>query len=240
MARLRRLYYPGVSQHIIQRGNDRQACFYGDADYAVYLDKLKEAGRRYHVQIHAYVLMTNHVHILATPKDEEGISRMMQSIGRYYVRYVNHTYKRTGTLWEGRFKSTLVDSEQYHLVVSRYIELNPVRAGMANHPAEYPWSSYHGNGLGKQIKLLTPHETYTALGKTDEQRQQAYRLLFRGRITESTLQEIREATNKGWVLGEGRFRAQVEEVLGRAASPRPRGGDRKSAKYRAEMLDQRL
>jgi len=151
MARLKRLYFKNVSQHIIQRGNDRQACFYDEVDYTVYLDKLKDASKQYKVKVHAYVLMTNHVHLFVTPSDEMSISRMMQSIGRYYVRYINQTYQRTGTLWEGRYKSTLVDSEHYHLVVSRYIELNPVRAGMVAHPAEYPWSSYHGNGLGKAI-----------------------------------------------------------------------------------------
>ncbi len=240
MARLKRLYFPGVSQHVIQRGNDRQACFYNESDYAVYLDKLKDASKKYHVAVHVYVLMTNHVHILASPTNEMGISRMMQSIGRYYVRYINQTYNRTGTLWEGRYKSTLVDSEQYHLVVSRYIELNPVRAGMVAHPGEYPWSSYQGNGLGKVIKLLTPHEIYTALGESAEERQQAYRMLFRGRIAEHVLKEIRDATNKGWVLGEGRFAKQIENIMGRVAGPRQRGGDRKSAKYRAEMEDQRL
>ncbi|PCI11398.1 MAG: transposase [Thiotrichales bacterium] len=240
MARLKRLYFPGVSQHIIQRGNDRQACFYGGSDYAVYLDKLKDASKKYHVKIHAYVLMTNHVHILATPSSEMGISRMMQSIGRYYVRYVNHTYERTGTLWEGRFKSTLVDSEQYHLVVSRYIELNPVRANMVDHPGEYPWSSYHANGLGKVIELLTPHETYVALGENSKERQQAYRVLFRGRISDRVLKEIRDATNKSWVLGEDRFKAQIEDIVGRSTRPRQRGGDRKSEKYRIEMVNQRL
>ncbi|VAW87035.1 Transposase and inactivated derivatives [hydrothermal vent metagenome] len=240
MARLKRLYFPGVSQHIIQRGNDRQACFYDEADYTVYLDKLKGASKKYNVAVHAYVLMTNHVHILATPSDEMGISRMMQSLGRYYVRYVNHTYSRTGTLWEGRYKSTLVDNEYYLLTVSRYIELNPVRANMVNHPGDYSWSSYQANGLGKYIKLLTPHNIYVALGKSAEQRQQAYRLLFCGSISNHLIKEIRDATNKGWVLGEGRFKKQVEDVLGRAVGPRKCGGDRKSAKYRAEIENQRL
>jgi len=152
MARLPRLYVPGCAHHIIQRGNNRQACFFDDLDYAFYLDKLKEASKKYRVSIHAFVLMTNHVHLLATPNDQYGISKMMQSLGRRYVGYVNATYQRTGTLWEGRYKSTLVDSEDYLLTVSRYIELNPVRADMVDHPAEYPWSSYRGNSMGKEIR----------------------------------------------------------------------------------------
>jgi putative transposase len=138
MARLPRLYAPGCAQHIIQRGNNRDACFFSEKDYAVYLDTLKEYAKQYCVEIHAFVLMTNHVHLPITPQSKTGVSKMMQSIGRYYVRYVNNTYKRTGTLWEGRYKSTLVDSERYLLTVYRYIELNPVRASMVETAGDYP------------------------------------------------------------------------------------------------------
>ena len=138
MARLPRLFVEGVSQHVIQRGNNRDACFYCDTDYALYLQKLKEASEKYQVAVHAFVLMTNHVHLLVTPKDKDGVSRMMQALGRHYVRYVNITYQRTGTLWEGRFKSSLVGSDLYFLTVSRYIELNPVRAKMVVLCGEYP------------------------------------------------------------------------------------------------------
>ena len=127
MARLPRLSVAGVPQHVVQRGNNRQACFFDGQDYAVYLDKLKEYSAKQGVRVHSYVLMTNHVHLLMTPEEPQGISRLMQALGRYYVRYVNQTYKRTGTLWEGRYKSTLIDGERYFLIVSRYIELNPVR-----------------------------------------------------------------------------------------------------------------
>ena len=157
MARLPRLNLPNIPQHVVQRGNNRQACFFAEQDYLVYLDKLKEYSKKYQVAVHAYVLMTNHVHLLMTPTTEKGVSQLMQSLGRYYVRYVNQTYHRSGTLWEGRYKSTLVNSEQYFLLVSRYIELNPVRAAMVNHPAEYPWSSFQGNALDKNIELLTSH-----------------------------------------------------------------------------------
>ncbi|MGK0501129.1 MAG: putative transposase [Oceanicoccus sp.] len=231
MARLPRLYVPGCAHHIIQRGNNRQVCFFDDLDYGFYLDKLNEAREKSQVSIHAFVLMTNHVHLLATPHDQYGISRMMQSLGRRYVGYVNATYQRTGTLWEGRYKSTLVDSENFLLTVSRYIELNPVRAGMVDHPSEYPWSSYRGNAMGKEIKILTPHSSYRQLGKAQEDRQQAYRTLFRGRIAERTLAEIREATNKAWVLGDNRFKEEIKAMASRQIESSGWGGDRKSMAY---------
>lgn len=175
MARLARLYLPGCAHHLIQRGNNREACFYGETDYKVYLAFLKDAAVKYQVFIHAFVLMTNHVHLLATPSDEKGVSLMMQAQGRKYVQYFNHAHSRTGTLWEGRYKSTLVDSDSYLLTVYRYIELNPVRAGMVSHASEYPWSSYGYNALAKEIQLVTPHQKYLDLGQTTEDRQQAYR-----------------------------------------------------------------
>ena len=177
------------------------------------------------------MLVTNHVHLLATPGDEQGISRLMQAQGRRYVQYFNLTYGRTGTLWEGRYKSTLVDSDNYLLTVYRYIELNPVRAGMVSHASEYRWSSYQSNALGKPIKLLTPHSLYLRLGKTQAERQDAYLSLFRGRMPEQELTAIREATNKAWVLGNDRFKAKIEAKTGRRAVPLGRGGDRKSAEY---------
>jgi putative transposase len=236
MARLPRLYMAGCPQHIVQRGNNRQVCFFADEDYAFYLDKLYKASEKYQVAIHAFVLMTNHVHLLATPSDETSISLMMQSVGRSYVGYVNHTYQRTGTLWEGRYKSTLVDCDRYLMTVSRYIELNPVRAGMVDHASEYPWSSYQYNAAGKEIKLITPHDLYMQLGKTLLQRQASYRALFEGHMPTHTLEEIRSATNKAWVLGDVRFQQQVEQTTGRSASPRQRGGDRKSEKFWGETL----
>jgi len=236
MARLPRLNLPGIPQHVVQRGNNRQVCFFTEKDYVVYLDKLKEYGKKYKVSVHAYVLMTNHVHLLLTPATEKGVSQLMQSLGRYYVRYVNHTYNRTGTLWEGRFKSTLVDSERYLLTVSRYIELNPVRAGMVKHTVEYPWSSYHRNALGKDIKLLTSHGCYERLGQTKSKRKVAYRDLFVDNITNLTVDQIREATNKAWVLGDGSFKTQIEKQTGRRVSPMQRGGDRKSEGYKNNQL----
>ncbi|AOW78603.1 transposase [Colwellia sp. PAMC 20917] len=228
MARLPRLNLPNIPQHVVQRGNNRQACFFAEQDYLVYLDKLKEYSKKYQVAVHAYVLMTNHVHLLMTPTTEKGVSQLMQSLGRYYVRYVNQTYHRSGTLWEGRYKSTLINSEQYFLLVSRYIELNPVRAAMVNHPAEYPWSSFQGNALDKNIELLTSHSLYLALGNKALERKKAYQALFSAHVDELALQEIRDATNKAWVLGDSRFKQQIEQDTGRRASHLGKGGDRKS------------
>lgn len=231
MPRLPRLNLPEIPQHVVQRGNNRQACFYIEQDYAVYLDKLKEYSTKYQVNVHAFVLMTNHSHLLMTPTTDDGISRLMQALGRYYVRYFNQTHKRTGTLWEGRYKSTLVDADSYFLLVSRYIELNPVRAHMVEHPADYPWSSYRGNALGAPIELLTPHSVYQALGKTPSTRQTNYKALFKQLIPEKSEQEIRDATNKAWVLGSQHFKQQIEAQTGRRATPMQRGGDRKSKNY---------
>lgn len=231
MPRLPRLNLPGVPQHIVQRGNNRQVCFFIEEDYSIYLDKLEDYAKKYQVDVHAFVLMTNHVHLLMTPHKGDGVSRLIQSLGRYYVRYINQTHKRTGTLWEGRYKSTLVDADNYFLLVSRYIELNPVRANMVEHPAEYPWNSYRGNALGKSIELLTPHPAYLALGAEQSERLNHYQALFKHEIPEKTEKEIREATNKAWVLGNERFKQQIEIQTGRRASPMQRGGDRKSKAY---------
>jgi putative transposase len=235
MARLPRFVIPGYPQHVIQRGNDRQDIFRAEGDYQFYLEKLSEAAKKHQCDIHAYVLMTNHVHLLVTPHTENGIGKMMQMLGRYYVQYFNYSYKRTGTLWEGRYKATLIDSEQYLLTCMRYIELNPVRAqNMANHPAEYPWSSYQCNALGKENNLVTPHPEYKRLGSTEDERQSVYRQLFRARIPEMTLDTIREATNKAWVIGSNRFKAKVASKVDRPVQSSGHGGDRKSEAYQRE------
>jgi putative transposase len=232
MARLPRLYLPGCAQHVIQRGNSREACFYAEADYKAYLACLKDAAAKYQVAIHAFVLMTNHVHLLLTPSDEQSVSRMMQAQGRKYVQYFNYTYGRSGTLWEGRYKSTLVDADNYLLTVYRYIELNSVRARMVEHAADYPWSSYRGNAMGKPIQLLTPHPLYHNLGTTAAERQNAYLALFSGLMPERDIAAIRHATNKAWVLGDEHFKAQIADKTGRRAELKGRGGDRKSGVFR--------
>ncbi len=228
MPRQPRAFLKNMPVHLIQRGNNRQACFFTERDYIVYLDKLREASLANGVAIHSFVLMTNHVHILCTPTNVDSISRMMQGIGRYYVRYVNSTYERSGTLWEGRFRASLVHSERYLLTVSRYIEMNPVRAFLVDHPEEYQWTSYHANGLGTKIKLLTPHPVYLRLGRSDSERLENYRALFESEISDLTMQKIRVAVNKSWALGDDKFKKYIEKQLGRVMPPLPRGGDRKS------------
>lgn len=237
MTRLPRYILPDQPQHVIQRGNNREAVFHEEADYRFYLEKLSSACQKHSCDLHAYVLMTNHVHLLMTPRTADGIGKVMQMLGRYYVQYFNHTYERTGTLWEGRYKATLLDSEQYLLTCMRYIELNPVRAGMVGHPRDYPWSSYHYHALGQGEGLLTPHALYRQLGASAADRQAAYRALFRHRLAERTLEELREATNKAWVLGNDRFRKQIASQLNRRTSPKARGGDRKSEAYKKSITN---
>ena len=224
MARKPRFNVVGNPQHIIQRGNNRQVTFFAEDDYRFYMECLEDAVKKYDGAIHAYVLMTNHVHLLMTPGQAESLSRIMQSVGRRYVQYINYYYKRSGTLWEGRYKASLVQSERYLLTCMRYIELNPVRAkDMVEHPADYPWSSYRGNAQGADDRLLTAHEVYKRLGRSKEERQSAYRQLFRAQLPKSDVQAIREATNKAWALGSERFRAKIEALAGRRATPLPRG-----------------
>ena len=213
MPRFARYCPPGIPQHIIQRGNNHQACYLAKVDCATYINCLKAASKKHLVQIHAWVLMTNHVHLLATPQSFEGISLMMQDIGRKYVRYFNTANERSGTLWEGRFKSSLVDSENYLLHCYRYIEMNPVRAGMVNHPAEYMWSSYQCNGLGHRTDLISFHPLYLALGATEHERQIAYRELCNQPRTEKLIADIRQAINRELVLGSASFKEKMEFVL---------------------------
>jgi putative transposase len=234
MARLPRFVLPGHPQHVIQRGNNRQSIFVTDEDYRFYLAKLGAACQHHHCDVHAYVLMTNHVHLLITPHHEPGIGNVMQSVGRSYVRYFNDTYHRTGTLWEGRYRATLIDTEQYLLICYRYIELNPVRAGMVADPAAYPWSSYHANALGQSDSLVTSHPLYQSLGKEAERRQAAYRGLFQQVIEPPTLAAIRESTNKAWVLGHERFVEAIATTLNRRAARKDRGGDHRSQAYREQ------
>ena len=227
MPRFPRLNLPNIPQHIIQRGNNRQPCFFVDQDFAVYLDKLREYAIEFKVAIHSYVLMTNHVHLLATPITGDGVSKMMQALGRYYVRYFNKCHGRSGTLWEGRFKTSLVDSNAYFLTVSRYIELNPVRAKMVSHPSEYTWSSYQFNGMQKPIKLITPHDLYIELGSTPELRAKQYQTLFELDIPDFKIQEIRTAANRSKVLGEEQFLRQIELQTGLSLFPKAWGGKRR-------------
>lgn len=234
MARLPRLSLPGVPQHIIQRGNNKQPCFFKESDYSLYLEKLHYYADECRVDIHSYVLMTNHVHLLATPEEEGGVSLMMQSLGRFFVRYINNRYDRSGTLWEGRFRSTLIDSERYLLTVSRYIELNPVRAAMVKHPSDYAWTSFGFNAQGLPDPVISPHACYLDLGRSSAERCHAYSELFNSHLSESTINDIRSSLNQSWVLGRKRFNKQVERQVGHAVGPRHHGGDRRSERFLSE------
>jgi len=231
MARQPRFILPGQPQHVIQRGNNRQPIFATTRDYEFYLEKLLKASKEHECQIHAYVLMTNHVHLLVTPTKIDGLSKMMQMLGRYYVQYFNYNYQRTGTLWEGRYKACLISSEQYLLTCMRYIELNPLRARMVEEPGQYRWTSYHHNALGKADSLIEPHLEYYNLGKTFGEQQKSYQLLFQLPLEQEKLRKIREATNKCRTLGDSQFKQSVATQLGRQVEPCIKGGDRKSKKY---------
>ena len=223
MPRKPRASAAGVAEHVIQRGNNRQVIFANEEEQKAYVTWLKQYAEKYQVAIHAWVLMINHVHLLCTPSDSTGISQMMQSLGRMYVMYFNRRYQRTGTLWEGRYKSCLVEEEAYLLKLYRYIELNPVRAGMVSEPADYSWSSYQCNALGKKSDLLSAHGSYLALGTTDKVRQANYRELFKHHVEGKLLHDIRQASNKGLALGNARFIADVEAMTGKRLVEGKRG-----------------
>ena len=209
--------------HVVQRGNNRQPCFFTEEDYRFYLHWLKKGAEKYGCDLHAYVLMTNHVHLLLTPRRTDSASKLMQSLGRRYVQYINRFYKRSGTLWEGRFKASLINADEYLYLCYRYIELNPVRAGIVTDPAEYEWSSYRHHALGEPNELIRDHALFLALGTEAKVRQQAYRALFRSELEEEALTDIRKAVNQELILGGGRFKGEIERVLGKRIGPQQQG-----------------
>lgn len=237
MPRPPRLDIAGLPQHVTQRGHDRQACYFAEVDYRCYLTHLSEASRRFQCAVHAYVLMTNHVHLLVTPSSAGSLARMMQMLGRRYVSYINGTYRRSGTLWEGRYKACLVDTENYLLTCYRYIELNPVRAAMVDDPSHYLWSSYHANALGHPNALIQTHPQYDALGNTPFARQLAYQNLFKDAISDDRLAEIRAYIRQQKALGSPKFQAHIEAMLNRCAQTRPAHRPRKKAPYTAPLVD---
>lgn len=223
MPRQRRYFIPGIPQHVITRGVDRQAVFFQEKDYELYLEALQDAATKNGCRIHAYVLMTNHVHLLVTPEGERALPLMMQAMGRTYVQRLNVRYARTGTLWEGRYKASLVQDSNYFLLCQRYIELNPVRACMVVAPGEYPYSSYGFHGAGVHDPVITPHGCYLDLGVSPAARQQTYRKLFHDLIDEESLSRIRRNTNACGVIGNRHFKKQIETMLGRAVPTGRRG-----------------
>jgi len=223
MPRIARLTLAGVPLHVVQRGNNRQACFFHIADYQFYLETAIACAVRFQVVIHAYVLMTNHVHLLLTPTEKWGVSRMMQLLGATYVSKINSTYQRSGSLWDGRYKSSLVDSERYCLACYRYIELNPVRAVMCKAPEDYKWSSYGVNALGHFNPGIQPHEQWKALASTDTDRYTKYRQLVTEGINQSRLEKIRYCVQKGLPTGSDRFKSEIENTLDRRLGNGRRG-----------------
>jgi putative transposase len=213
MPRKPRHFLANVPCHVISRGNNHNVCFFTHDDYLFYLECLSEACLKHQVSVHAYVLMTNHVHLLMTPVSSSSIPKVMQSIGRRYVQYINKTYRRSGTLWEGRYKASIVDAENYLLACYRYIELNPVRASMVEHPADYPWSSYQVNAGIKPRRQLVMHDIYQRLGIDEYSRQYAYRELFSVDLSKNLLHDIQRAIGFSMPLGNESFIKQIEQVL---------------------------
>ena len=218
MPRRGRILLPGTPLHIIQRGNNRTACFYAQEDYGFYLHHLGTLSFELGCDVHAYVLMTNHVHLLLTPSRRENASLLMKRLGQRYVQHINRKYGRSGTLWEGRFRSCIVAEELYLLRCYRYIEMNPVRAGMVTDPQAYKWSSYRFNAKGARSGFLVAHSCYLGLGCTAAERQGAYGMLLTSTPDSVDADEIRQATNANHALGSTRFQHEVEAALGRRAT----------------------
>jgi putative transposase len=228
MPRQCRYFLPGIPQHVVTRGVDRQAVFFHAQDYTLYLEALQDAAAGNDCLIHAYVLMTNHVHLLVTPGQERSLPLMMQAMGRNYVQRLNVRYGRTGTLWQGRYKASLVQDSGYLLTCQRYIELNPVRARLVAAPGDYPYSSYAFHAGGIDDALITAHACYLDLAVDPSARQQAYRKLFHDLIDEALLTRIRKDTNACGVIGDSRFKEQIEAMLGRTVPTGERGRPRVS------------
>jgi putative transposase len=223
MARLPRLVVPHHPHLVLQHGIDRQPVFRDAEDHAAFLAWLREAARLFKVAVHAYVLLPDHVNLLVTPADQPGLGRMMQWVGRHYVPYFNRKYGRVGTLWQGRFKATVIDAERYFMTCSRYIEVQPVFAGIAAAAADYPWSSCaHHTGI-KPDPLITDHSCYWSLGNTPFDREAAYRALLEQVLTTEETEAISEATIKSWALGTDKFKAALEKAGRRRVSPARRG-----------------
>jgi len=236
MPRRARCYIPGLPFHLVQRGNNRDACFFEPANYQYYLTLLSENMPRYGVVLHAYVLMTNHIHLLLTPEETDSISRLMRVVGSKYAYYLNKSYKRSGTVWEGRHKSSLVDADNYLLKCYRYIELNPVAAGMVQSPQEYKWSSYRCNAWNEAQALVTPHVNYLSLADNTEERCYRYRELFKAQQCEKDLHLIRSAMHYCQPVGDSRFKKSIERQIGHRLGYAKRGRPRKESDVIAENL----
>ena len=221
MPRQRRIHVDGYPLHIVQRGNNRTRCFFADNDYVRYLNWLTDAVVKSGCELHAYALMPNHVHLLLTPHHADATPRVLMSLGRRYVRYVNRAYDRTGSLWEGRYRSALIQTDDYLLACYRYIELNPVRAGIVRDPAHYRWSSYAANALGRLEPCVTPHPIVAALGRDEESRRLAYRKLFDVELEEATIDELRRSVNQCQPVGKRELQSKLRQRKRRNVNPGP-------------------
>ena len=228
MARLPRYSIINQPQHVILQGRQGQSVFHQQQDYQYFHDCLDAAAYNYNLKLHAYVLMPDHVHVLATPGNADSVSRVVQSIGRNYVQYFNELYDGVGTLWEGRYRATVIDGKHYLLTCSRYIELNPVRNALVDKPQDYHWSSYAHNALAQTDEMFTAASEYRKLGDSAAECAKAYRKLFRAKLSQQQVQEITDATVKGWVLGDSKFVRKIEKLSGRRASQLPKGRPRGS------------
>lgn len=226
MPRRARVYIPGLPYHVVQRGNNREACFIEPENYQFYLELWQELSIRYGVAVHAYCLMTNHIHFLVTPSTKTALSNTMKVVGSRYAQYINKTYRRTGTLWEGRHRASLVQAECYLFTTMRYIEMNPVRANMVSRPEEYRWSSYGVNAWGDE-SWLSAHDQYMRLGQSEDDRCYAYRELFRYALSEEDLHFIRKAAHYCQPVGDDRFRADIEQKYGIKLGEMKRGRPKK-------------
>ncbi len=223
MPRQVRVWIPELPLHVIQRGNDKRACFRESRDFRVYLALLDELSPLHGCEVHAYVLMTNHVHLLLTPARADSLSMLMKNLGQRFVQYVNRKYERSGALFEGRFRSCIVDSDGYLLACYRYIEMNPVRAGMVDRPGDYPWSSYRTNAEGAPSDFIVPHPLYLGLAPKSDERLSRYRSLFEVEENPGLLGQIRDALNSGRALARDSFLASLDDVSRRTVTRRPRG-----------------
>lgn len=234
MARLPRLTVPGYPHHVVQRGNNRQPIVLSDADRLLLLDLVSENAQRFQVALHAYALMDNHIHLVLSPETADGVPKMMQALGRRYVRHFNDTHGRTGTLWEGRYKSTLIQTDRYLLACMAYLDLNPVRAGLVSEPAQYAWTS-HRHYIGQtHDRRITPHALYWALGNTPFAREAAYAEMVRAGLERDRVNAITASVLHGWALGDPDFVNQLQQQTERRVSPRRPGRPSRVSKEAGE------
>lgn len=237
MARLPRLVVPHQPHYIIQQGIDGQSIFRDEEDYAAFLKWLREAARQFKVALHAYVLLPNQVQLLVSPSDATGLAKMMQWVGRYYVPYFNRKYSRSGTLWQGRFRATIIDPERYFMACCRYIELAPLRADLVTDAASYPWSSYAHHAGVRSDPYITDHPSYWRLGNTPFEREAVYKGLVEQALTPEETQVIQQGVRTGWTLGSEQFKDGLERQVQRRVRPALRGRPRKRKAPPAGTID---